>query len=170
MSLTAQMTGTTIDAVRSAISAAEGGAVVVDFDRSVLVTMALFIVLMLVLKPTLYDPMLRLFAEREERTEKTREGARALDDASAQALAKYDDAMAKARAAAGAERETLRAEALRVENEILAKVRASTTHTLEEGRKRAQSDIAGVRAALGDHAKDLGRELAGRVLGREVPP
>jgi len=169
MSLTAQMTEATIDAVRSAV-AAEGGAVVVDFDKSVLVTMAVFIVVMLVLKPTLYDPMLKLFAEREERTEKTRQNARKIDDESAQALAKYEDAMAKARAAAGADREKLRGEALRTENEILAKVRATTTRSLDEGRKRAQGDVAAVRATLAEQSKDLGRELAGRVLGREVPP
>jgi F-type H+-transporting ATPase subunit b len=155
---------------RATFEAAAAGAVEFDFDKSVLVTMALFIALMLILKPTLYDPMLKLFAEREERTEKTKERARKMDKKSAEALAEYDAAMAKARAAAGTEREKIRGDALRTENEILAKVRESTSKTLEDGRKKAQDEVARVRSALRTQAVELGRDVASRVLGREVPP
>jgi F-type H+-transporting ATPase subunit b len=112
--------------------------------------------------------MLKLFAEREKRIEGAKLEARKTDDASAQALKKYEDAMAAARAAAGAEREKLRAEGQKTENEILTSVRASTAKTLESGRKQTSGEAAQVRADLGPQVKSLAADLATRALGREV--
>src|SRR4051794_32323191 len=50
----------------NAASFAEGG-VTVDLDASFVVQLVLFVVLLVVLKPLLFDPMLRLFEEREKR-------------------------------------------------------------------------------------------------------
>ena len=46
---------------------ANEGAVNVDFDLTVVGQIVLFVTLMLVLKPWLFDPMLKLFEEREKR-------------------------------------------------------------------------------------------------------
>ncbi|MEO7108937.1 MAG: H(+)-transporting ATPase [Polyangiaceae bacterium] len=144
------------------------GAVNVDFDSTVIVQMVLFTILAVMLKPILFDPMLKLFAEREKRIEGAKLEARKTDDASAQALKKYEDAMAAARAAAGAEREKLRAEGQKAENEILTSVRASTAKTLENGRKQTGGEAAQVRTDLGPQVKILAADLATRALGREV--
>jgi F-type H+-transporting ATPase subunit b len=151
-------------------AAAREGAVNVDFDLTVIVQMVLFTVLAVMLKPLLFDPMLKLFAEREKRIDGAKLDARKTDDASAQALKKYEDAMAAARAAAGAEREKLRAEGQKAENEILTTVRASTAKTLEAGRKQTSGDAEKVRADLQTQVKVLAADLATRALGREVRP
>jgi F-type H+-transporting ATPase subunit b len=149
--------------------AAGAGGVEVDFALGpIAVQIALFVVLWLVLKPTLFDPMLKLFEEREKRIEGARVQARKTDEASAGALAKYEAAMAQARTAANAERDKLRAEGVKAENDILAKVRATTTKALEEGRGRLSEEAATARAQLKVEAAQIARELAGRVLGREV--
>ncbi len=149
--------------------AAGAGGVEVDFALGpILVQIGLFVALWLVLKPTLFDPMLKLFEEREKRIEGAITDVRNMDLASAGALAKYEAAMGKARAAANAERETLRAEGIKAENEILGKVRASTTKAIEEGRGRMGEEVATARAKLKTDVGQLARELAGRVLGREV--
>ena len=150
------------------LGAVKEGAVNVDFDATLIVEMVVFTILMLALKPILFDPMLKLFAEREKRIEGAKLDARKTDEASAQALAKYESAMAKARAAAGAEREKLRAEGQKSENDILTGVRASTTKTLEEGRKATAGDVTRVRGELGPQVKTLAADLATRALGREV--
>ena len=152
----------------AAATAAEGSAVTVDIDWTVLGQMALFFVLMVVLKPVLYDPMLKLFAEREERTDKVRDRARKIDDESAEARSTFERAMADARAAADVERDKIRAEAVKTENEIMAKVRASTSKTLDDGRKAREAEVARVRQHLDTSSAELARDLAGRVLGREV--
>ena len=89
--------------------AAAPQAIQVDFDSTFLVQLVLFSLLTLVLKPLLFDPMLKLFEERERRTDGAKLQARKIDEKSASALSKYESEMAKARASANAEREKIRA-------------------------------------------------------------
>jgi F-type H+-transporting ATPase subunit b len=148
--------------------AAAPQAISVDFDATFLVQFVLFAGLTLVLKPLLFDPMLKLFEERERRIDGAKLEARRIDDKSTSALAKYESEMAKARASANAEREKLRAEAVRKEQEILGTVRAAAARTLEDGKKSALAEAERVRATLKAQSGVLARDLAGRVLGREV--
>jgi F-type H+-transporting ATPase subunit b len=152
----------------SLVFSGEGGGVEVDFDLTLLGQVALFILLLVVLKPLLFDPMLKLFEERERRIDGAKVLARKIDEKSAGALATYEQEMQKARAAANLERDKLRAEGQKAENEILARVRATTAKTLEEGRKRMQAEAATAKEALRNDAAATARELATRVLGREV--
>jgi F-type H+-transporting ATPase subunit b len=152
-----------------ALFGAFGGGVEVDFDVvSIGIQMALVVGLLIVLKPLLFDPMLRLFEEREVRIDGAKLAARKTDEKSATALATYEKAMADARASANAEREKLRAEGVKAESELLAKVRTSTAQALEEGKKKAQEEAAVARAALRTDAAAIAKDLASRVLGREV--
>jgi F-type H+-transporting ATPase subunit b len=148
--------------------AAAPQAISVDFDATFLVQVALFVGLTLFLKPVLFDPMLRLFEERERRIDGAKLQARKIDDKSATALVKYEAEMAKARAAAAAVRDKIRAEALKQETELLAGVRASTAKVIEDGKRTALAEADKARAALKADAAALARDLAGRVLGREV--
>jgi F-type H+-transporting ATPase subunit b len=145
-----------------------GGGVDVDFDVTLVVQIVFFLLLLGVLKPTLFDPMLKLFEERERRIEGAKLLARKTDEASAGALSKYESEMQKARAGANVERDKLRAEGVKLENEILAKVRASTTKTLAEGRSAITEQVNAARASLKAEMAPLAKELAARVLGREV--
>jgi F-type H+-transporting ATPase subunit b len=147
-------------------SNASGGAIDVDLDLTVFVQFGLFIVLLLVLKPVLFDPMLKLFEERERRIEGARAAGLKLDRESAEAQTKYEAAMQRARQSAGAERDKLRAEGQKAENEILAAVRAETGKTLEDGRKALASEVERTRSELQGKAHELGQTLAAQVLGR----
>jgi F-type H+-transporting ATPase subunit b len=148
--------------------AAAPQAISVDFDATFLVQLVLMAGLTLVLKPLLFDPMLRLFEERERRIDGAKVQARKIDEKSAGALSKYESEMAKARAAANAEREKIRAQAVQRENEILGAVRTSTAKTIEDGKRAAEAEAARVRATLKEGTGALARDLAARVLGREV--
>lgn len=148
--------------------AAAPQAITVDLDLTFVVQLVLFVGLTLVLKPVLFDPMLKLFEEREKRIDGAKIQARHVDEKSATALAKYEAEMAKARATANAEREKIRAAALKREQEILAEVRAATGKVIEDGKRAAHAEAERVRAALSTEASTMARELASRVLGREV--
>jgi F-type H+-transporting ATPase subunit b len=151
-----------------ASGASEGGGVNVDLDASLVVQFALFVILLVCLKPLLFNPMLKLFEERENRTEKTRRDATREDERSAKALAKYEAAMAKAREAGAAERDVLRAEGTKREVDILARARSMTTATVEQGRAAIAAEAKAARTELATESAALGRVIAGRVLGREV--
>src|SRR5688500_15789510 len=148
---------------------AEGG-VNVDLDASFVVQIVLFVVLLVALKPLLFDPMMRLFEEREERIDRTIEKARKTDEASSKALAKYEAILAKAREAGSAERDQLRGQGTKKEAEITAQVRSETATTLEQGRAAIANEAKDARAKLQIEAAGLGRAIASRVLGREVAP
>jgi F-type H+-transporting ATPase subunit b len=148
---------------------AAGGGVEVDFaPGAIAVQIVLFVALWLLLKPTLFEPMLKLFEEREKRIEGAKVIGRNLDTESAGALAKYEAAMGKARSEANAERDKLRAEGTKAEAEILTSVREATGKKLDEGRARIAQDVAAARAKLKMDAQALAKELAARALGREV--
>jgi F-type H+-transporting ATPase subunit b len=156
------------DLAASSAASAAGGGVVVDFDVTALFMAGLFVALWIILKPLLFDPMLKLFEERERRTDGVKLLARKIDEKSEKALTTYEDEMAKARAAANAEREKIRGEGLKREAEILARVRAATAQALEAGRKQTQDEVAQVRAALKNDVNAIAKDLASRALGREV--
>jgi len=150
------------------LDAAAEGAVTVDADLSLFVQLGFFVVLLFILKPTLFDPMMKLFEEREARIEGTRNQATKTDIKSAKAKAKADAIVAKGREAGSAERETLRAEGLKREAELMNVVRAETAKTLEQGRSATGADADAARKQLRLDAHALGRDMATRVLGREV--
>jgi F-type H+-transporting ATPase subunit b len=143
-------------------------AINVDFDWTFLVQLVLFSALTLFLKPVLFDPMLKLFEERERRIDGAKLQARKIDEKSATAAAKYDAEMAKARAAAGTARDVIRAQAVKEEQDILGKVRASTSKVIEDGKRTAEAEAQRARGSLKTDSTALARDLAGRILGREV--
>ncbi len=159
---------TTLNAGLLSSGLSEGGGVNVDLDASLLVQIVLFVVLLVFLKPLLFEPMLKLFEEREKRIEGTRREASKEDERSAKALAKYEAVLAKAREAGAAERDALRAEGARKEAEIMARVRSLAATTIEQGRTTLASEAKRTRAELTTEAATLGRAIASQVLGREV--
>jgi len=154
--------------VSTTLTLSEGGGVTVDLDASLLVQVGLFVFLLIVLKPLLFDPMLKLFAEREERIDKVRRKAVKVDKESADALARYEAQMAKAREAANAERDVLRGEGTKKEAETMARVRAQTATTIEQGRVGIGEEAKAARTKLAAESGALAAAIASRVLGREV--
>lgn len=150
-----------------ALSVAEG-AVTVDLDASLLIHLALFVVLLLVLKPTLFDPMLKLFEEREKRIEGTRHQATKVDKRSAKALEEYEKRMTEAREEGSRERDALLSEGQKREADLMSAVRAEIEKTLDTGRAATRQEAHAARQQLRSDARGLGREIASSVLGREV--
>ena len=144
------------------------GPVTVDFDLTVVVQLGLFLVLLVILKPALFDPMMRLFEEREKRIEGTRNEARKENERSAKAKNKAMAIVAKGRDAGALERDALRAEGLKREAELMNLVRAESAATLERGRATIGTEGKAARDQLRTDARALGRDMASRVLGREV--
>ncbi len=155
-------------AVTSGVFATRAGGVNLDFDATLFVQVGFLIVLWLVLKPVLFDPMLKLFAEREKRIDGAIKKARQIDEKSAAAKAEYDETMAKARAEGAAEREKLRAESLRKESELLTNVRGEAQTKVDAARTEIQKELDATRASLAPHTAAIAKDLATRVLGREV--
>jgi F-type H+-transporting ATPase subunit b len=150
------------------LAAAGGGGVILDLDKTVLVQMVLFMVLIVVLKPLLFDPLLRVFDQREQRTEGARAEARALQEQAGDLLRKYEKELERLRQVATEERERLRGEASKLEAQILSEAREASNKIVEEGRSRIEREIRAIEAELSARTDELARSMASGVLGREA--
>ena len=144
------------------------GGVDVDINWTFAAQVVLFVLLFLALKPLLFDPMLRLFEERERRIEGAKNEAREMYKIADEKIAKYEEELVGVKRSAGEERDKLRAEGQRREQAILSKVRAETNALLEEGKAKIAKDGDALRKELEATSQQLAREIASRVLGREV--
>ncbi|MGZ5968984.1 MAG: F0F1 ATP synthase subunit B family protein [Polyangiales bacterium] len=152
------------------LSSQASGGVVVDLDLTFVGQLVLFFLLFLLPKPMLFEPMIKLFEEREKRTGGAKDDAKKLyADADAK-MAKYEEEVLLVKQKAGAERDRIRAEGQKKEQAILATVRDETNKVVEEGRARIAKEREALKGELGTVSQQLAREIASRVLGREVQP
>jgi F-type H+-transporting ATPase subunit b len=144
------------------------GGVVMDIDRTMLVQSGIFIMLILVLSPLLFKPVLRLLEERERRTEGARAEARNMQDRAENLLQRYQAKLEDVRRVAAEERERLRSESLRLESTILDDARAATAKFVQEGRVQIEREVGKIRHEMAAHSQAIAREIGSKVLGREV--
>jgi len=144
------------------------GGVTLDLDNTVVFQLGIFLVLMLVLEPLLFNPVLRIFALREERTEGERARARALEEEAGVLLERYQREVARVHQVAAEERDRARAETAKLEAEILEQARQSVARIVDDGRKRIADEATKMRFELGKESERLARDMATRVLGREL--
>jgi len=147
---------------------ASGADVNVDFDYSFVVQLVLFGAFIVLLKPIVFDPMLRLFEERERRTEGVRKHAREMDEKAAAFFQKYEAAMETVRREAAQERERLRAETSKLEARILEEAKAESQRILDDGNKAIAVEVARLRSELSASRPALAAQIASKLLGREV--
>ncbi|HEX3777714.1 MAG TPA: ATP synthase F0 subunit B [Polyangiaceae bacterium] len=156
---------TAASALDSATSAMAGG-VPLDFDRTVLVQIIVFTLLIVVLKPLLFDPVLKVFSLREERTEGARATARQLQEKAGELLQRYEKELERVHQVAAEERETLRAETTKLEAQILNEAREVTTRVVEEGRKKIETEVNAIRFDLGKESERVAQLIVERVSGQ----
>jgi F-type H+-transporting ATPase subunit b len=148
---------------------AEGG-VTVDFDLTFLAQFLLFAMFIVVIKPLLFDPLLRVFEERERRTEGAKKAARKMDEKAGELLTRYEAELDKVRREASQERERLRADTAKIEAQIMNEARAETARILDSGKARIAAEVAELRSELERSQPALAAEVASKILGREVRP
>ena len=139
-----------------------------DFDLTFLLQMVVFATLIVVLKPLLFEPVLRVFEEREQRTEGARDSARSMQEEAGELLSRYEKELAKVHEVARQERDRIRAETAKVEAELIAQARDTATKILDDGRKRLTQERAQLEFSLGRESERLARTMAEVVLGRSL--
>ncbi|HYP75086.1 MAG TPA: ATP synthase F0 subunit B [Polyangiaceae bacterium] len=161
------VSATTASALSDTTSAMAGG-VPLDFDRTVLLQIVVFAVLIVVLKPLLFDPVLKVFSLREERTEGARATARELQEKAGELLQRYEKELERVKQVAADERERLRSETSKLEAEILNEARVATTRIVEEGRRKIEAEVNAIRIAVGAESEKVAQMIVERVVGQGV--
>ena len=121
-----------------------------------------------VASPLLFDPMLRVFALREERTEGAKATARELQERAGELLTKYENELSRVARSAAEERDKLRAETARLEAEIMREGRDAVAKIIDQGRKSIEAEVDKIRFDLGRESERTASLIVARVLGREV--
>lgn len=140
----------------------------INIDSTLFINMGLWLLLFLLLRGLLWQPMIRLIAAREEGMEGARAQARRLQAEARKKKAEYEAALKQARIAAAAERDRLRTEALRKESEIIAQARAAMNAAVEAQRAELRRQREILRAEVQAAVPALAKEIVTKVLGREV--
>lgn len=140
----------------------------IDLDWTVLVTLVLFLVTAFVLTRFLFRPYLAVRAARDAGIAGARDEARRMDEEARARMGDYETSLARAKIKANEERTKLRQEATERERAVTDAARARTMAALEEARGRLGKESAAARADLAPRANEIAREMAAKILGREV--
>jgi F-type H+-transporting ATPase subunit b len=142
--------------------------ITVDFDATFIAQFILFTAFILVLRPLLFEPLLKVFAERARRTDGAREKARNMDAKAGELAQRYDAELDKVRVEANQERERLRREAKEAEAKIMAEARTDVARILEGGKARINAEVDQMKKDMAEAQPVHAADIASRILGREV--
>lgn len=142
------------------------GGVTLDFDNTLGIQIILFVLLMLLLEPLLFRPVLRVFALREDRTEGAKAQARELDERAGEIYQRYERELERVNRVAAEERDRVRSETSKLEAEILREARVAVAKVVDDGRKQITAELTRIRFDLGRESERLSHDIAERVVGR----
>ncbi|HEX5661003.1 MAG TPA: ATP synthase F0 subunit B [Polyangiales bacterium] len=141
---------------------------IIDLDGTVFVQFAMFSIAFVILYALVFKPMVRLLDARDVAIEGSKQEAKHLETEVQQKQAQFEAELRRVQTAAGEERERLRGEGQERERALLDRVRVETQQLVAEGKSRLETEARIARAELSAQRNELAREIASRVLGREV--
>jgi F-type H+-transporting ATPase subunit b len=140
----------------------------IDIDLTVFVQFGLFLVLFWVSNKLLFQPYLQLRERRKQGIDGAREEADRMTASADAKLADYEKQLAGARNRANEEGRKLRAEAAAHEKDVTEKARAEAQKAIDEAAAKMRQETEAARLQLLPQANTLARQIASKLLGREV--
>ena len=128
---------------------------------------AVFLLLLAVLRVLVFKPLLAVLEARDRAIEGARAEAEARMREADARTAEYEERLRLVRTRAAAERDALRAEGRKAEAELLEKVKTETAKAVEEGKAAVRREADVLRRELEAGTSALAGRIATRVLGRD---
>ena len=154
-------------ALSSFLSALSEGALI-DLDVTFFVQLAIFWLTFAVLYVLIFKPMRALFEAREAAIYGARDEAKRLNAEADSNEGGFAEKLREVRNDAAKERDRLRQDGVLLEKQLIENVRKETQGTLEEGTKRLEEEARIVRGQISTTSITLARQIATKLLGREV--
>jgi F-type H+-transporting ATPase subunit b len=148
--------------------AAEGSLQIIPDPTHVAVLLVLFVILVPVLNVALFQPLLRVLDDREQRIAGARTRATELAQQTEGLLARHEDALRRAREAAHAEQQRVIEDARGEHQSTIGDARHAAEGEIAAARIEVQRAVEAVRASLRADAESIAREIAARLLGRSA--
>jgi F-type H+-transporting ATPase subunit b len=141
---------------------------IIDLDGTIWIQLGLFAVAFFVFRPLIFRPMVALFEARENAIEGSKlEALRLQDEASAESE-EFEQEMRRIRLQAGEERDRLRNEGKRLERAVLDRVGEETDKQLADADAKLAKEASRLRAEIDQSVPVLARQIASKMLNREV--
>jgi F-type H+-transporting ATPase subunit b len=153
---------------QSALASVASGHPLIDIDWTAAVQFLLFVATYFVANRLLFQPYLALRARRKAGIEGARTEAERMTAEADAKLAEYEKQLAVARNRAGEEGRKIRTEASAHERDVTDKARKAAQSAIEEAQAKVRAETEAARAQLMPQADALAKQMASRLLGREV--
>lgn len=140
----------------------------IDLDGTFFVQLLIFVVAFFALRSLVFQPVMRVFDAREEAIDGAREDAKRVEAEAQGKAAAFEDEMARVKASAGDERERLRQEGSKLERAILDRVRLETQSLTRDASQSLAAEGVKIRTELHAKVPVLAKDIATKLLGREV--
>ena len=140
----------------------------VDIDGTVFVQFGLFLLLLVVLNSCVFRPFLALLRERDENIDGARTKATEMTARADEHLSSYEDQITKARKEAAVIRAGFRGEGEQEASGVLAEARNQSEVRITAARQKIKRSADAARLALRMRADGIAKEIATKLLGREV--
>ena len=141
---------------------------IIDLDGTFVIQFVLFWIAFFVLRKLVFHPVIAVIEAREEAIDGSRKKARDLEQSSVEREKEFQSKLRKAHHSAGEERDKIRADAKHIEDQLLSKVKAETDKQVEASRKDMEREAAKVREEMKVQVPVLAKEIASKLLQREV--
>jgi F-type H+-transporting ATPase subunit b len=140
----------------------------IDIDLTVVLQFILFGVLFFACNKLLFQPYLKLREARRAGIEGAREEADRMTAEADAKLADFEKSLSAARARTAEEGRKVRIEAVAHETEVTSKAKATALAAMNSAQATVKRETETARAELMPQADALARQMASKLLGREV--
>ncbi len=140
----------------------------IHLDISIAYQIILFLVLWVILNKVLFQPYLKLLAERERKTTGAQHDSGDLEHEAARLKAEYEEKIAQAQAAGYAAKDAIVQNGRQQREKILSQARDEAVGTLERVRNEVASALEQERRLAAAEVSNVARAMVAKVLGRTV--
>jgi len=141
---------------------------VIDLNATLLIQWGIFVALMVFLHFFLFKPVLRVIDARKAKVEGTFAGAKDLQAQAETSQSEYQSKLDVAKEKLFANAAAIREGAAKEAKELMEKAREEALSQVESTKERVQHDSEIVRKELVSNVDSLAREIAGKILDRQI--
>jgi F-type H+-transporting ATPase subunit b len=140
----------------------------IDIDLTVVIQFALFLIMFAIGNAFLFQPYLKLRERRKQGIDGARAEAEQMSAKADAELVDYEKKLAAARSRANDEGRKVRAEAAAHEKTVTDASRAEAQKAIDEATAKMRAETDAARLQLLPQANAIARQIASKLLGREV--
>jgi len=119
-----------------------------EFNKWFFVLFVNFVILLFILNAILFKPLLQIFKEREDSVKGDLDAAKDMTEKSEEGIARLNRELAESRSKAKEIFESLKAEGVTKQREVLSATEAEALTTIEKARAEIKSDAEKARQSL----------------------